>query len=85
MSYVWTRKHRPANQAMSAYFDTKGLQGHRGRPRTSLSRTLDTDLQQIGMRLNTRADMEKLHRITLNRSGWRILHKTVLEKQCKPS
>ena len=49
-----------ANQAMSAYFETEVLQGHRGRPRTSLPRTLDTDLQQIGLRLMTRADMEKL-------------------------
>ena len=50
----------PANQEMSAYFETEGLQGHRGRPRTNLPRTLDTDLQQIGMCLKTRVDMEKL-------------------------
>ena len=48
---------QPGN--MSAYFEKEALQGHRGRPRTSLFRTLDTDLQQIGMRLKTRADMEK--------------------------
>ena len=53
----------PANQAMSAYFETEALQGHRGRPRTSLTSTFDTDLQQIGMRLETRADMEKLRQI----------------------
>ncbi|KAK2149579.1 hypothetical protein NP493_2961g00001 [Ridgeia piscesae] len=75
----------PANQAMSAYFETEGLQGHRDRPRTSLPRTRDTDLQLIGMRLKTRVDMEKLRRIALNRTGWRILHNTILEKRCKRS
>ena len=68
----------PANQAMSAYFETPELQGHRGRPRTKPPRSLDTDLQHIGMRLKTRADLEMLRRIALNRTGWRILHKTIL-------
>ena len=51
-----TCRRSSANQAMLAYFEKEGLQGHRGRPRTSLPRTLDTDLQQIGMRLKSRAD-----------------------------
>ena len=74
-----------ANHAISAYFETEGLQGHRGRPRTSLPRSHYTDLQRIGARLKTRADMEKLRRIALCRTGWRILHKTVLEKRYKRS
>ena len=77
----WTRLDEKAlaNQAMSAYIETEGLQGHCAWPRTCLPRTLD--LQQIGMCLKTRADLEKLCRITLNRTGWHILHKTILEKQ----
>ena len=89
MAAIWSSprldEKAPANQEMSAYFETEGLQGHRGRPRTSLPRTLDTDLQQIGMRLKTRADLEKLRRIALDRTGWRTLHNTILEKRCKRS
>ena len=68
--------------AMSDYFETEGLQYHRGRPKTSFPGTLDTHLQRIGMRLKTWADMEKLRRIALNRTELRILHKTILQKRC---
>ena len=42
---------------------TDVLRGYRGRLRTSLARTLDTDLKHIGMRLKTMADLEQLPRI----------------------
>ena len=60
-----------ANQAMSAYFQTEGLHGYRGRPRTGLPTTLDTDLQQIGMQLKTRADQEQLRQIAIDKTKWR--------------
>ena len=68
----------PANQTMSTYFQMAGLHGYRGRPRT-----LDTDLPQIGMRLKTRADLEQLRRITIDKTKWHKLHRTIQEKRCK--
>ena len=65
--------------ALTAYFQTYGLHGYRGRPRTGLRSALDTDLQQVGMRLKTRADLEQLPRIA-NKTKWRKQHRTMQEK-----
>jgi len=43
------------------------------------SRTFHTDLQQIHMHLNTRVDLEQLRRIAINRTRYRVLHKTIQE------
>ena len=56
-------KEVPTNQAMPAHFQMDGLNRYRGRPRTA-SWHLDTNLQQIGMRLKTTANLEQVRRIT---------------------
>ena len=60
----------------------EGRHGYRGRPRprTSLPRTPDSDLKQTSMRLKTRAKLEQLLRIAMNKTKWRKLH-----IQCKRS
>ncbi|KAI0240268.1 hypothetical protein LSAT2_009045, partial [Lamellibrachia satsuma] len=69
----------PANEAKSAYFQTDGLEGYRGRPRTGLPGTLDADLPHIGIRLKTRADLQQLRRIAKNKTEWKTLHRTTIE------
>ena len=75
----------PANQAMSVYFQTDGLHGYRNRPKKGLLTPLDTELQQIDMRLKTRADLEQLRQIAINKTKWGKLHRTIQEKRCKRS
>ena len=66
--------YKPSNVCL---LPKDGLHGYRSRPRTVLPSSLDTDLQQIGMRLKTRADLEQLRRIAINKTMWSKLHRTL--------
>jgi hypothetical protein len=61
----------PAFKALVGYFDQ--ISRRVGRPRTTLPLALNTDLQSVGLKLESAADVWLLRILAEDRDGWRRL------------
>ena len=69
----------PANVAMTTYFESRGLSGRVGTPRTTLPVVLNRDLKEaeVKQRLQSKEDLEKLRQKAIDRDLFNELVDTV--------
>ena len=71
-----THTHKFIDECM--YFGTEaGMEGWRGRPRTTLPSILDNDLRTAGKRLHNTGNLEQLRLLT--KEEWKTLTRKIVE------
>ena len=68
----------PVQKFIDEYFGTvAGMEGWRGRPRTTLPSILDNDLRTVGKRLHNTVNLEQLWLLT--KEEWKALTRKIVE------